>query len=138
MDRFFKMAGIMAVIFFVAFVAIAAQKLEVAWDKRGPIDVIPSSDYVHARVMAASTAESITVPTGYNYVIFGCEDGSGNATSFYADFHGTTAAQPSADITDGTGPELNPYARYLGGITTISVICPAACIVTAAFYQDSF
>jgi hypothetical protein len=136
MKKLIYVFGVISIAMLLIFSTMAAQSLRIAKDPGGmSTDAIASSDYVLARVMTADSAESITVPAGYDYVMFGCVDGSGNGGSFYADFHGTTAAEPSGDVTDGTGAELNPYIRTLDGITTISVLCPVACIITAAFYQ---
>jgi D-arabinose 1-dehydrogenase-like Zn-dependent alcohol dehydrogenase len=84
--------------------------------------------YVNARVLAASTAESLAVPAGARYVLL-----TANA-DFWADFT-TTAAIPATDITDGSSPLLNPSLRALEGTTTISVISATVCIVTAEFYK---
>lgn len=86
--------------------------------------------YIDARVLAANTAESHTVPTGAKFVLFG-SDGD-----FYARPN-ATAAVPSADVTDGSGSEINPVAWDLTGVTTISLIAAAARVVTLAFYTDS-
>lgn len=111
--------------------------LEVATDKKSPINAIRQSNYIDARVLAAGIAESHTVPTGAVYVIFSAFTSTGAQASFWADFNGT-AAIPSADITDGSGCEANPAVRYVKGVTTISLIAPAACIVTMSFYTDSW
>jgi len=88
---------------------------------------LPFSDSVNARALAANTAESMTVPAGANYVAF-------SATGdFYVNV-GTTATVPG-DVTDGAGSELNPTIRALNGAGTISIIAPATCVVTAAFYS---
>lgn len=88
---------------------------------------IPSS--VMARVLAASTAESITVPAGARWVVFSC------TASFYVNCY-TTATVPAADVTDGTASELNPsaYELPLTDVPAISVISGSACVLTAAFY----
>jgi len=89
---------------------------------------IPAPAYVNAQVLAANTVESHTVPTGAKFVIF-------SATNiFYADFIGGTAAVPAADVTNGTAPFLNPAAVFIQGVSAISLISPAACVVTMAFY----
>lgn len=87
---------------------------------------LPPPTYVLARVLGVATAESMTVPTGARYVLF----------SSSGDFHVsyTTTATVPADTTDGTACELNPELRDITGVTTISVISPAAQLVTAAFY----
>lgn len=85
------------------------------------------SGYVLARALAASTAESITVPAGAKFVVL-------SATGdFYANF--TTTATVPGDTTDGTASELNPSVIDVSGVTTISVISAATPIVTAAFYS---
>lgn len=93
------------------------------------------SVYIDNRVLAANTAEAHTVPVDAaskkaTYVIFS------STCDFYADFV-STAVVPSADVTDGSGPELNPTARFLAnGVTTISLITAAdSCIVTMMFYM---
>ena len=134
----FTIAICIVLVFSGYLFATVTEKFEIMWDKKGQIDAITTCSHVDARVLAADTAETITVPSGANIVMFGCVDGSGNAVSFYADFS-NTAAEPAADITDGSGAELNPYIRYLGSTTTISVLTPAAVgILTAQFYFDSF
>jgi len=84
--------------------------------------------YVDARVLAANTVESHTVPSGAKFVIFSATN------NFYANFIGGTAAVPAADVTDGTAPFLNPGTVFIQGLAAISLISPAACVVTMAFY----
>lgn len=117
--------------------ATVAEPLEVASDKKNPIHAIQQSSHIDVRVLAAGVAESHSVPGDAKYVIFSCATSSGNAASFWADFNGT-AAIPTGDITDGSGCEVNPAVRFVGNITTISVISPTDCIVTMAFYKDSW
>ena len=93
----------------------------------------PVPSYVLAKSLAASSAESFSVPTLdgtlARYVIF-----SANC-DFYANCY-TTATVPG-DTTDGTASELNPSGYELPtDITAISVITAASAgIVTAAFYK---
>jgi len=94
------------------------------------------SNYRDARVLAANTAEVITVPTDSTtglkaqYVVFSA------TADFYVQTDGTTAAVPAADITNGTSPELNPTVYLLGSaVTEIDIISPEACIVTLSFYM---
>lgn len=84
-------------------------------------------DYVLNRTVAASTAESITVPTGAKYVNFSAN------VDFYANY--TTTATVPADVTDGSASELNPTMRGIAGVTTISVISASAGQISAAFYS---
>jgi hypothetical protein len=85
--------------------------------------------YVDVRVLAAGVSETHTLPTGPGFVIF-----SPNCATFYAKI-GASAAVPAADVTDGTGSELNPSGYLFGkGVTQITLISPGACIVTLSFY----
>ena len=84
--------------------------------------------YVNARVLAASTAEAFTVPTGATRVIFSAD------CNFYAN-PTTTATVPAADVTNGSSSMLNPAGWGLRDVTSISVISSTACVVTAAFFK---
>ncbi len=85
---------------------------------------------VLARSLAASTAESITVPTGARFCLF-----SANG-DFYANYTTTATVPGDTALADATASELNPAMRFISGVTTISVIAPAATIITAAFWRD--
>src|ERR1035437_299158 len=85
------------------------------------------SDFILSRSLGVATAETITIPAGARSVILSA------TTDFYALANGTAAIP--ADVTDGTASELNPIGYTLEGILTISVISPAACIITATFYS---
>ena len=88
---------------------------------------IPTPDSVNGVVLAASTAESITIPSGANHVLF-------NATAyFYVAYSGTAVV--ITDTTDGTGDELNPTLRTLKSGDTLSVISAEVCNITASFYS---
>lgn len=90
-------------------------------------DVIYPSKHIDAYVLAAGVAKSVTIPTGARVAIF-------NATAnFYVNWN-AVAAVPAADITNGSGPELNPVARDVTGDTAFSMIAPADCIVTIAYF----
>ena len=86
--------------------------------------------YIDARALAAGVAESHTVPAGAKFVIFG-SDGD-----FYARPNGTAAA-PGADVTDGSGSELNPVIWDLKGVTSIGLVATAVRVVTLTFYADA-
>ena len=92
-----------------------------------PLVGFNSSDCVDTRVLAATVAEVITVPTGAKKVLFS------STADFYVKF-GAAAAIPVADITDGSGSELNPKLRSIEGSATIGIISPTSCVVTIAFY----
>jgi hypothetical protein len=83
--------------------------------------------YVNANSLAASTAESQTVPTGAKWVLFSA------TCNFYA--NPTTTATVPGDVTNGSASELNPSAWYVADVTTISIISASACVVTTAFYR---
>ncbi len=42
---------------------------------------------------------------------------------------------PSADVADGTAPEINPVCRMLNDITHFDVVTPGAASVSLAFYE---
>lgn len=93
---------------------------------------IPSS-YVLSKSLAASTAESFTVPTALGpagrarYVVFSAE------VDFYANCY--TAATVPGDVTDGTASEMNPVAYQIPeDVSEISVISETAGRITASFY----
>jgi hypothetical protein len=95
--------------------------------RHGQTAVIAYPQYVNASVLAAGVAETITVPTGAKVAIF---NSTGN---FYVNWL-TTAAVPAADITNGSAPELNPVARDIAGLSSFSIIAPADCVVTVAYF----
>jgi hypothetical protein len=94
---------------------------------------IPQSDAIYVVALEANTAKSQAVPGGAGSVMFQCVDAAGNQAPFWADFGGT-ATIAAADVTDGSGSEPNPVHRSLYGVTSISVISPAACFVYMMFY----
>ena len=88
---------------------------------------IPTPDTVNGRVLAADTAEIITVPEGAKYALF-------NATAdFYCNY--STTATVITDIVNGSGSELNPTLRSVDEDTTISVISESVCNITVCFYS---
>jgi hypothetical protein len=95
------------------------------------ITVRPTT-YIQNRELGAGVAEYVNVPTGAKYVVFGGD------TSFAVRYNATqagTAAATLADVTDGSGCEVNPTIRYLVGITEISVIARAAGNVSMTFFS---
>ena len=85
--------------------------------------------YIDARVLAANTNETHTVPTGAKYVVF-----AANCAAFYAK-QGGAAAVPAADVTDGTGSALNPAGFGIDGVASIGLISPTACVVSLWFFK---
>lgn len=91
-------------------------------------NIRPAPSYIDARVLAANTVESHTMPANARFVLFS------STCNFYVNPNGT-AAVPAADVTDGTGSELNPAAYYwTTPPTSLSMIAPTACVVTMAIY----
>lgn len=91
-------------------------------------DMPPACEYVNNLVLAATVAETLTVPSDAICVIL-------NYSSDCWVKVGGTASVPAADVTDGTGSQLNPSAmRGIAG-KTISFCSASACIVSAAFYR---
>lgn len=103
-------------------------RIEPAQGGFGSTNAIPFSDQVMSRALVANTAESITVPTGARIAVFSAN------VDFFA--NSTTTATVPGDVTDGSASILNPVARSVEGVTTISVITAASGggIVQAAFY----
>jgi len=93
--------------------------------------------YIDNRVLAANTAETFTVPTGAKFVEMNCTANYWVAYTF-SGFDDRTAAVPAADTTDGSGVELNPTRRFLGGggtsVTKISVITEANAKMSLAWF----
>lgn len=122
---------IFAAVMLLASVAQAQESFVLPPDTAGRyssfLRLLPT--YVNARVLAAGVNESFTVPATARYVIF-----SSTCGVYYVKTGGT-AAVPAADVTDGSGSELNPAGYFIEGATSLGVISPSACIVTAAFYK---
>jgi len=92
-----------------------------------PTYAITFSDHINVQVLASGVAETITTPSGANFVLFS------STSNFYCRANGT-AVVPTGDITNGSGSELNPVARSLRNVSSISLISPGTCTVTMAFY----
>jgi hypothetical protein len=91
--------------------------------------------YVSARVLAANTAETITVPANATKVRL-----AGTADFYYAIGAAPTAVVP-VDTDDGSSNELLKQQggaewRTCQGAAQISVISAAVCTVTASFYTN--
>ena len=85
------------------------------------------SDTINARSLGAGVSESDTVPAGAGKVFFAA---TGN---YYVKVNG--AATVPGDTTDGSASELNPMGYKVNPGDAISVIAPAACIITMAYYR---
>lgn len=96
-------------------------------------DAIRPSALNDAIVLVANVAQEYTIPADADVIAFS------RTTDFYARWDGSTAVIPTAAVTDGTAPELNPEVRwvigYSGAPATVSLISPAACTITISRYQ---
>lgn len=90
--------------------------------------IIAPPEHRHAYMLSAGTAKAVTIPTGARIALFAIENG----TNVYVAY-GRVATVPSADVTDGSAPELNPGAREVAAYATISLISATATIVVISF-----
>ena len=103
------------------------KQFNVGVDANGrPLGSLPSPDVVNSVSLGVATAKSVTIPSGALYARFKA------TTDFYANF-ATTATVPG-DVTNGSASTLNPDLIALENTDTLSVISPAASVVTVAFY----
>lgn len=81
----------------------------------------------HIDVTALRTAANLKAGQPL-FVIFSSD------APFWANFY-NTAAVPTGNVTDGSGPEFSPNQRYIdASVTTISCISAQACNISASFY----
>jgi len=91
--------------------------------------VIAPSDTRHVYILTAGVAKTVTIPAGARIALF-CGTGA-----FWVGYGGNTAIVPTTDITNGQAPELNPIARHVEGLGTMSLIAKDAAIVNVIFYS---
>lgn len=93
---------------------------------------LPRPMHINGRVLAATVAESITIPAGAHYVLL-----AGNV-DFWVSFR-TTATVLAADTNAGDSmlfvPGGTKELRMLEGAETLSVVSSYACLVTAEFFE---
>lgn len=82
-------------------------------------EFVPPPQYVDNYVLAANVAETATVPAGAEYVVI-------SATTPVWVRRDNTAAIPGGDVTDGTGSAYKPATYAVDGVTSLSLIAPAA------------
>ncbi len=78
--------------------------------------------------LAAGVAQSYTIPSGANKLLFSCID------EFWVDVN-KTAVIPTGTIIDGSAPVRSPTGLGTHGYTTLSFISPRACIVQISVYK---
>lgn len=102
-------------------------KFQSFFDRHGaPTLIRPAPGYVAARTLAASVAESVTVPPWAKYAIFASNG------DFFAKCD-TVATIPTDDDV-GDASELNPAAWDVSGKATISLISSGTPTITVSFY----
>jgi len=85
--------------------------------------------YVNSYLLTATTAKTITIPTGSRYVIFAA------TADIWVRIGTGTATIPVGDTTNGTGSELNPVCRWIEGETQMSVVSAYAAKISITFYE---
>ena len=88
---------------------------------------LPYPDYIDSRALLANVAETQAVPADARFVVFSATD------SIYVNYVGT--ATVPGDVVNGSASELNPSGRVIEGLASFSVIAPANCVVSMAFYK---
>ncbi len=92
------------------------------------LPAVQPSDHVNVVQLTSGVGKQITTPADAKLVMF-------SATApFWARF-GTAASLPTGDITNGSGPELNPCVRTVTPGTAIGLVAASACYVSLSFYR---
>lgn len=78
--------------------------------------------------LIAGVPRQVTVPERARAVVFA-------ATGHFWVKSDGVPGLPNGDITDGSGPELNPSARSLQWVSSLGVVSPINCMVSLAFYS---
>lgn len=91
------------------------------------------SDIVSNYVLTANTAVTVNLPAGAIYASITANN------DFYANFNGTTAIVPNANVVNlPAGMVLNPTLKWIGGISSISIVANTSTIVTIEYYFSQF
>lgn len=83
------------------------------------------------QILALDTgvAKTLAVPVGTQVMLV-------NATGNVWVQYGGTVILPSVDNATGSAPELNPSARWVQGIATVSFVAPQPCLVSLSFFGE--
>jgi hypothetical protein len=122
------LVSFVAVLFVLTSVGYADEPLKFFREQAGDQTFAIKQGYVNNYVLVASTNTAVTVPSGYHYALF-------NSNCDIWVKLGGAAAIPAADVTDGTGSELNPHMRRVEPGATIGVISESAAKVSIVFYK---
>lgn len=85
------------------------------------------SDEVDVVFFSGAGTATYTLETGYDYVVL-----SATADFFVRPDAATTV--PTANVTDGTAPHLNPTQMNISGVTSLGFAVSAACTITVEYY----
>lgn len=94
---------------------------------------LATTNNINNYFLTAGTAKPITFPADANgakpnYALIS------STVNFYARYDGNAATVPAADSGDGLGSELNPKNRLITNLASMSVIAPADCVLSIAYY----
>lgn len=100
-------------------------------------DALYATGYVDTYALSGSAHQDVTVPALPAGVVKGTrivgyfiqQDG----VDVYYDFHGGNATTGGADVTDGTGVEINPGPRVFDPADTFTMNCTNATNVSIRF-----
>ena len=88
----------------------------------------PRPECVMAYVLTAGAAQSVAIPTGARIALF-----NNSTSNFFVAYTGT-AVIPTTNITNGTAPEMNPSARDISGLASLSVVAQNDSILSVTFF----
>ena len=90
---------------------------------------LPAPTWVDAVVLTANSAATYTVPSTAKYLLF-----SSSVTPVYINFT-TTAAIPGTSVATGAASLIGPVLVNIGAVTSVSLICPTAAVVSIAVFK---
>lgn len=95
---------------------------------------LPLSDYNDARVLSASTAETVSVPADAQYALLTTKSG----VDIWINSKGAAAAVPSGDVTDGSASQLvlTPQMVKVTPKGTLSVISEVVTTLSIAWFSQ--
>lgn len=91
-------------------------------------DALNAPDCCLVVMLSAGVPKQVAVPSGAAVMLASC-------TGLFWVRYGGPAVLPTADILDGTAPELNPAARSVAGLSSLGLVAPADCVLNLSFYR---
>ena len=119
---------ILSIILF-ASTAFALDSLKFYRNYAGDQTFAVPQGYINSYLLTASTAKTISIPSGSRYVIFA------STSDIWVRIGAGTAAVPVGDTNNGTGSELNPICRWIEGETQMSVVSAYAAKISITYYK---